>query len=152
MTQNVEYKRQIVHHLFTLFKHYGIPIVKTFLSQKQYTILYHLSIERELLLTKFTAFDFDVSTQNSVAIANHVFQHHNFKYLLLFTVLSKNPLGFFFFFGQSRQREVDTTFILMFQISLIQLSFNDRISLLKIMSHLFLTMNQKSFVKVARFE
>ena len=52
---------------------------------------------RERKLTKFTATAFDVSTRNSIAVANH-----NFKYLLPGAVLSTNPLEKFF--GQSRQR------------------------------------------------
>ena len=58
-------------------------------------------VTRKKKLTKFHASAFDVSTRNSVAIANHKFQNQNFNYMLPGVTLSTNPLEKIF--DQSRQ-------------------------------------------------
>ena len=57
---------------------------------------------REKKLTKFTASAFVVTTRNSIAAANHLFQNHGFHYILP-AVFSTNPLEKFF--GNARQRK-----------------------------------------------
>ena len=57
---------------------------------------------REKKLTKFTASAFVVTTRNSIAAANHLFQNHGFQYVLP-AVFSTNPLEKFF--GIARQRK-----------------------------------------------
>ena len=57
---------------------------------------------REKKLTKFTASAFVVTTRNSIAAANHLFQNHGFHYILP-AVFSTNPLEKFF--GNARKRK-----------------------------------------------
>ena len=68
----------------------------------------HMERWKRVQLTRFTSTAFVVTTKSAIEAAKHLFQEHNFQYVLP-AVFSTNPLEKFF--GQVRQRNGDNFYI-----------------------------------------